>query len=337
MRYPLYSLIFSGLFLATCSSNPLDIDVSDVELEMEFERFEEIMFKASSPTEMTEINKDLIVKGGELYEFYVYEMLRAGSVYDDSIGTFLYYFVTDSAMKMTYQDINAEFGNFESEQGQIVDMFKHLKYHLPDSPMPNKLITYNSAFNYGVISTNSEIGVGLEMYLGELNRIIKELGFPLYMKEKMTRNYLMIDIAHSWLATNVLGDKTGDSFLSQMIYYGKLRYMIDAMMPEEEDHLKVRYSADEYEWALASEDDIWLYIMDMNWVYSTDIKVLVRFFEEAPSTVGIEDSPGRIGQFMGWQMVRQYMEKNEDVSILELLNETNESKFLKTYKPENEQ
>jgi hypothetical protein len=148
---------------------------------------------------------------------------------------------------------------------------------------------------------------------------------------------LTIDIAHSWLATNVLGDITGDSFLSQMIYYGKLRYMIDAMMPEAEDHLKIRYTKDEYEWALASEDDIWLYIMDMNWVYSTDIKVLVRFFEEAPTTVGIEESPGRIGQFMGWQMVRQYMDKNEDVSILQLLNETNESKFLKTYKPENEQ
>ena len=91
---------------------------------------------------------------------------------------------------------------------------------------------------------------------------------------------------------------------------------------------------EEYDFAVASEFEIWEYLIEMNWIYSIDMKVKLRFFEEAPSTVGIDGSPGRIGQFMGWQMVKQYMEANEDVTIEQLLLETNESKILKAYKPE---
>jgi hypothetical protein len=319
-----------------CSTDKLDVDVSDVELEMSFERFEEQMFIAQSPSEMTEINAELIEKGGELYEFYVYEMLRSGSVYDDSIGDYLYYFVSDSIMKMAAQDIKGEFGDFESDQESILEMFKRLKYHLPNAPLPDGLITYNSAFNYGVISTDKKIGLGLDMYLGELNRLIAELGFPVYMKEKMSHEYMLADIAHSWLATNVLGDPTSETFLSKMIYYGKLRYFIDAMNPNLADHLKIRYSEEEFDFCVASEYDVWQYLLDMDWMYSTDMKVSLRFFEESPTTVGIEGSPGRLGQFMGWRMVQQYMDKNEEVTLEELLNETEESKFLKTYKPEDE-
>ncbi|MEX1001957.1 MAG: hypothetical protein WDZ35_07570 [Crocinitomicaceae bacterium] len=336
MQYRIYAIFALIIFFQACSSNRLDVDVSGVDVNIDYDRFEEKMFAVKSVDEMKQLNKDLLESGGELYEFYVYEMLRSGSVYDDSIGNYLYYFVSDSIMKMTYQDMKAKFGDFSIEKEGINDMFKHLKFHLPKAAIPEKVITYNSAFNYGVISTDSKMGLGLEMYLGPYNRVVKELGFPLYIKEKMTADYLLVDIAHSWLITNVMENKKGDTFLSEMIHYGKLRYLIDAMMPDVEDHLKIRYTKEEYEWSLASEYNIWQFLMDMNWVYSTEMKVKMRFFEEAPTTVGLEGSPGRIGQFMGWQMVRQYMDKNKEVTVEQLLNEKNESKFLKTYKPKDE-
>jgi hypothetical protein len=119
-----------------------------------------------------------------------------------------------------------------------------------------------------------------------------------------------------------------------MIYYGKLRYILKALLPKSEDHIIMRYNPEEYDFAVASEFEIWEYLIEMNWIYSIDMKVKLRFFEEAPSTVGIDGSPGRIGQFMGWQIVKQYMEANEDVTIEQLLLETNEAKILKEYKPE---
>jgi hypothetical protein len=261
-------------------------------------------------------------------------MLRIGSVYDDSIGDYLWLFVGDSIMQLVNEDLEVEFSDFSEIESQLTDAFKHLNYHLPESPVPSKIITYNSAYSYGVISSDSVIGIGLEMFLGPENRIVKEIRFPVYMKDKMRREYMPVDVSQSWLTANVLGDDRGETFLSSMIYFGKLMYTLEAMMPEIEEHLIVRYTAAEYDYAKASEYSIWQYLVDMDWVYSVDMKVKLRFFEEAPTTVGIDDSPGRIGQFMGWQMVRSYMEANEEVTVEELLNKTSETKILKAYKPQ---
>lgn len=337
MKRRLSVLIMLSFVVQSCTLDKLDVDVSDIDLNLEVERFEKEMFEGQSPQEMTRINKELIEKGGELYEFYVYDMLRSGSVFDDSIGHYLWYFVSDSMMRMVNDDIQTQFVDFDLIEEQLIDLFKHQKYHLPNAPVPSKIITYNSAFSYGVISTDSVIGIGLEMYLGPENRILKEVRFPVYMKDKMSREYLASDVAHSWIATNVLGDDKGETFLSSMIYYGKLMYTLEAMMPDVEENRVIRYTTEEYEYAAASEYNIWQYLVDMNWIYSIDMKVKLRFFEEAPTTVGIEESPGRIGQFMGWQMVRAYMDANPEVTVEELVNEENESKILKAYKPkENE-
>lgn len=329
-----YLIIFLSFVISSCSGDKLDVDVSNVEVDLNFERFEKEMFEGSTPEEMAKINENLIEKGGELYEFYVYEMLRAGSVYDDSIGTLLSFYVNDSMMQMMMEDLETEFSDFNIVEEQLIDVFKRLKYHLPNSPQPNKIITYNGAFTFGVVSTDSVIGIGLDMYLGAQNRLVREIRFPQYMKEKMTRDYLSLDVAQSWLMTNVLEEDQGETFLSSMIYYGKLRYILKALLPKSEDHIIMRYNPEEYDFAVASEFEIWEYLIEMNWIYSIDMKVKLRFFEEAPSTVGIDGSPGRIGQFMGWQIVKQYMEANEDVTIEQLLLETNEAKILKEYKPE---
>ncbi|NOQ71715.1 MAG: hypothetical protein GQ574_06935 [Crocinitomix sp.] len=337
MRNKITAIILLCLVVTSCSTDKLDVDVSAIELDLEFDRFEKSMFAGESPDEMRTVNADLIERGGELYEFYVYDMLRSGSVYDDSIGEYLWYFVSDSMMQLVNSDMETEFADFTQIEDQLTDAFKHLRYHLPDALVPNKIITYNSAFSFGVISSDSVIGVGLEMFLGPENSIVKEIRFPVYMKEKMRREYMPVDVAQSWLTANVVGDDRGETFLSSMIYFGKLMYTLEAMMPEFEEHLIVRYTKDEYDYARASEYSIWQYLVDMDWIYSVDMKVKLRFFEEAPTTVGIDDSPGRIGQFMGWQMVRSYMNANEDVTLEELLKETSETKILKAYKPkENE-
>ncbi|MBK6951660.1 MAG: hypothetical protein IPH24_06305 [Crocinitomicaceae bacterium] len=329
------ALLISFLFLlAACSSDPLLVDVSDVEVNIAFERFDQKMAAAKSPEEMSRINEELLATGDELYEYYVSDMLRAGNVHDDSIGVYLYYFVTDTIMRAVFDDIDLKFGDFTIWQDEITNAFKHFKYHLPEEKLPEKVITYNSAFNYGVVSTEKYIGVGLEMYLGADNRTIQRIGFPMFMKEKMNQDYLLVDICHSWLISNVVGEDRGETFLSSMIYYGKLRYAVDAMLPEMEDSYKIRYTPEEYEWALISEYNIWSFLVDMNYIYSTEAKVKLRYFEEAPTTVDMEGSPGRIGQFIGWQIVKQYMEKNPDVTVAELLKETNESKILKAYKPQ---
>jgi len=332
LLFGLISLLFLGMI--SCAGDPLDVDVSDIEVDIQFDRFEQELCQAQSADDLIQINKDLLEKGGELYEFYTFDILGSGPPTGDSIHRYLWYFINDTVMKQVHEDIELSFGDFQETEDRIVDMFRHLKYHMPKAPLPKQVITYNSTFRYGATSTEDRIGIGLEMYLGESNRVIERIGYPVYMKAKMHKDYLPVDVARSWIIHNILGESRGETFLSSMIYFGKLQYLVDAMMPDLDDHLKIRYTQEEYDYSVASEYNIWQYLLDMNWIYESDVKVKMRFFEEAPTTVGIDASPGRIGQFMGWRMVQQYMEKNENVTVEELMTKTREGDILKAYKPE---
>jgi len=324
--------IFLFLFIG-CKSDPLKVDVANVEVDIKFHRLDQELSQASTIEELNEINQKYIDLGGELYEFYTFEMLLVGDPNNDSIAYFLEDFVKDSMMQIVQDNINQTFGDFKTEEAQIIDAFKHLKYHISHAMLPTDVITFNSTFANGVVSSPSQIGVGLEMYLGSDNEIVKQLPYPEYFKAKMDKKYLLSDICQSWLVNNVIENQSGDSFLSNLLYWGKILYTMQAMMPNEKKSDIIKYTDLEYEWAEVSEYDIWQFIVEQEWIYSKDIKLIIRYFKEGPTTVGLDGSPARIGQFLGWKIVQSYMEKNPEVSIIDLIAEKNESKILKAYKP----
>jgi hypothetical protein len=324
-------IVTSVLF--SCNTNPLNVDVSDIELAINYHRFDQKLASAKNVNELEQVHKELHTIGGELYEFYTIEMLRVGAPNDDSTVAFLYKFIKDSTMQLVQKAIDSTFGDFSKEKEQITNAFKHLKYHIPHVMLPSDVITYNSTYANGVISAPSQIGIGLEMYLGPNNQIIKRLPFPEYFKARMDRQFLLSDVAQSWVTTNVIENQMGDDFLSHLIYYGKVLYTMEAMLPNSPPHQIIKYNELEYEWAEVSEYDIWQFIVEQEWVYSKDMKLMVRYFNEGPTTVGLEGSPARIGQFLGWKIVKSYMTKYPETTLIDLIAEKNQGKILKAYKP----
>ena len=72
-------------------------------------------------------------------------------------------------------------------------------------------------------------------------------------------------------------------------------------------------------------------------LYSTDLSLNQRFLDVAPFSkfyLGEDNkSPGRIGVYIGWQIVRSYM-RNNDVSLRELMKTKEDIIFQKSkYKP----
>ena len=329
----IFSIFILFLFLTSCESNPLEVDVSKVDVEIKFHRYDVDTFTADNVKELDAVNDDLYAKTGELYEFYAIEMLRAGSPTDDSIAVFLNYFVKDSMMRLVFDNVQNTFGDFKSEEKQIIEMFKHLKYHIPQVLLPTDVATYNSTFTNGIVSSETQMGLGLDMYLGADSDIIEKLPYPEYFKAKMDKQFLMSDIAQSWLVNNVIENQSGEDFISHMLYYGKILYVVDAMLPSEPNHVKLRYTELEYEWSEISEYNVWQHIVEQDWIYSSDIKLIIRYFNEGPTTVGLEGSPARYGQYLGWKVIHAYMKKNPEVTILELIAEKNQTKLLKAYKP----
>jgi hypothetical protein len=335
-----FLLIFSVLFLImsscnSCEKNRLDVDVSNIKVSVKIERMEKELFKAN-PDQLKETNANFIDKYGDLYEAYISEMIQAGTPYDPNIALSLAQFVTNEGMSDIAKEIEVKFPNLNKLKRELVEAFKHFKYYYSNAKVPT-IVTYNSGLNYGVYLTEDMIGIGLDMYLGPDNRLVKQVPvsvIPSYLKSKMKSSHILIDVVRGWYEYNYMEENIADDFLGNIIYHGKLMYAMDAMMPKVSDHRKMRYSRKELKWCERNEQNIWKFLIDEKMLYIKDKMEINKFIVDGPFTSSLpQDSPSRVGVWLGWQMVRAYMDDHQDVSFKQLMKIKNPKKILASYNP----
>jgi hypothetical protein len=108
------------------------------------------------------------------------------------------------------------------------------------------------------------------------------------------------------------------------------------MLPGTEDSLKTGYSASQLQWCIDNESDIWKLFLEENLLFSSDRLAYSKYLDEAPFTTGLaNDSAPRIAIWTGWQIIKKYMDENPDITLEQLMNETDYQKILKLskYKP----
>jgi hypothetical protein len=169
-----------------------------------------------------------------------------------------------------------------------------------------------------VIYTDSLLLISLDLYLGKNHKFYE---FPEYLKQNFEPNQILPDIVTSFSTTKIpFGNNK--NFLSQMIYAGKQLYLKDLLLPQTSDAEKIGYNQEQITWCKENESYMWRYFIQEELLYSNDSKLPSRFINTAPfSKFYLEidnDSPGRVGTWIGWQIVRSYMENN-DVNLQQLL------------------
>jgi hypothetical protein len=120
-----------------------------------------------------------------------------------------------------------------------------------------------------------------------------------------------------------------------MIYYGKQLYFLDAVMPSLHDSIKLRYTDDQLLWADENHGNIWTFFIENQLLYSSETALIKKLVTDAPFTAQFSKrSPGRILWFIGFQIVRSYMENN-DIDLPELMKLSDSQQLLASskYKP----
>lgn len=238
------------------------------------------------------------------------------------------------------QEVNAEvakmYTDFSTIENELEEFFKHLNYYFPEVGIPDRVITITSDVNYeqSIILTDAMLLISLDTYLGADHQFY--LGIKDYIRQNFRAGHITADIVTAYGRRMIRTPKTR-TFLSNLVYYGKMLYLMDKLIPKKGDEEKIGYTLDELVWSQENETQIWRYFIEKELLYSTDQKLLSRFLHPAPfSKFYLEldnESPGRLGQFIGWQIVRSYMRNNE-VSLQELLKTDGETIFKKSkYKP----
>ncbi|MFZ4670981.1 MAG: gliding motility lipoprotein GldB [Flavobacterium sp.] len=315
IKYFLISLLLFSMVSCNKKSK-IEQDVEQIPVELSVDRFDKAFFE-TKPEDLANLKTK--------YPFFF------SNKYDDKVWIDK---LQNKDWRALYNEVQKKYANFDKQTTEIEDLFKHIKYYFPETITP-KVYTVIAEMDYNskAIYANDKLIIALELYLGTNHKFYQ---FPEYLKQNFEERQMMPDIVSSYALTKIPppSDKT---LLASMIYYGKELYLKDLLLPDYSDADKIGYKPEQITWCQENESYMWRFFIEDNLLFDTDSRLPNRFINLAPfSKFYLEidnESPGRIGQWVGWQIVRSFMENNE-VSLQDMLKMDAKQLFEKSkYKP----
>lgn len=308
-------VLVSG-FISCEKDKELKVDVSKIEVDLKLHRFD-VDFYTANPKDLNSLKHKYPVLFPEQPDSVWFQKMNDKDEVD------------------LYKETQKVYKNIESLKTELTSLFKHVKYYNKRFTSP-RVITMLTNIDYDnrVVYADSLLLISLDAYLGENHQFYND--YPAYVKENNKKEHIIVDVAKSLINAQIINIKPR-RFVDKMIHRGKKMYLLDAYLPNVLDKEKIGYLPRKFDWAKTNEEQIWKYFIENEILYSTNREFDKRFLDIAPfSKFYMEQdrqSPGRIGEFIGWQIVRSYMQKN-DVSLQELLQKNEEEIFKNSkYKP----
>ena len=237
-----------------------------------------------------------------------------------------------------YSAVAGQYKDITAMEKELTNAFKHYLYYYPGMKIP-RVYAYISGgeYDYPVQFADSVLLIGFDNYLGKDFKPYITDGLPSYRILKMNSDNLLPDCMK--VLSNVTHPEQlpGNNLLEQMIEAGRRLYFVDAMIPETGDRFKIGYTTAQQDWIVKNEAHVWAAIIENRMLYTTDAKLIRAFIADGPFTAGFsKEAPPRLGEWLGWQIVRKYMENNPAVTLQELMDEKDAQKILSLsgYKPE---
>ncbi|MEZ4721339.1 MAG: hypothetical protein R2813_05615 [Flavobacteriales bacterium] len=311
-------LIISAVLLSSCEDDRLKIDVSTIGVDTRLERAD-LLWKDMSPIGFRESHPRYLTQYKDVYTHYIQDVLRLGNVNDSNLYASIREFTKHPDFEQVYKEVELIFPESDDFESELDDAWKHYSYYFPEAAVPYQFACV-CGFNNPLIMTESGIGLCMEMYLGDKCRFYNYLQLPVYLRHRMTPKHLVPWMMKAWLETEFVQENKSPSLLEDIVQAGKIFFCMDAIFPLVEDSIKIGYTSTEMTWARDHERFVWAHFVDNELLFETNIGVVGKFTNDGPFTVDlVKESPSRMGYFIGWQMVREYMSRQESVDLPKLM------------------
>jgi len=311
----LFSVIL--LFASACKeNNAIESEISKINVDLEIERFDKILGKTKVDN-LEGVRKD-------------YPFLFPKEI--DSTWTNRLF---GDLQQEIFDEVTINYDNIEEQELEIKGLFKHLKYYDSNFEQP-RVITIADYVDYKnkLILQENLLIINLSNYLGTEHRFYQNI--PQYFSKNMITEQIVPEIAEKY-AMRYAYQNQRRTFLDEIIFQGKLLYFKEMMLPNISKPQIIGYSDGGIKWAEANEVMIWSYFVENEILFKTDPKLFQRFTVPGPfSKFGLEidnESPSRLGSYIGWQIVKAFKEKSNK-GLIDIMS-TDADEIFKTskYKP----
>ena len=320
-------LMICLVFLASCSSEPCRESVEPEEIVLEVERLEQELFNSQSSEEV----EDFLQKHPDFAQFF----LHSDQYLADSImANRLFGLIKNPAIDTLYQESIETFKNFDDVVNTLEAGLGRLKVYYPKTPSPT-IQTVVTGFYNDLFISNEHIMIGIDFFIGE-NATFKPQQIPNYILSRYTTDHLASSILQ-FISSQYISTSGSDEMIAEMIDHGKSYYLLSKILPCTPEQILIGYTEEVWEDVFENDRIIWANFIQNEWLYETNHSIKQKFLGERPNVYEIGDKcPGRIGAWLGWQIVNAYAEKS-GASVTEIMAETNLNKLFAEsgYKPGN--
>jgi gliding motility-associated lipoprotein GldB len=311
--FSLKFLILSAIvaFFASCNSDST-ADVSNVAVNVEVRRFEREIMSVKSKEELTA----LFMKNPG----YVKSLYRTFPD-DTALVSHLYYLVNHPETKKLYNQSQEHFGELELIKKDFELAFKHLKHYYPEFKEPKIYTTFTGLENDLFVS-DSLIIIALEAFVGPKAHYRPDQ--PNYILKRYEQGYIVPTVIRFLSNSYNLVDSQDQSFLADMLFFGKSLEFTKTMMPNTPDSLIMGYSENKLAETWVAQDLVWAHFIDKQLLFEKKPGIKEKYFGERPNVPEIgPECPGRIGQWVGWRIIQQYRKEKPKISFQELMANKN--------------
>lgn len=316
-------LFILGLTVFSSCGNSKVPSVSDASHLLDIAHFDHRFFAMDS----THLTTELIELKNDFPAFF--EMRQ-----DDQLLKSRFF---DPQIRELYAAVDSVYGSTNALDSKLRRAFNYFYHYFPNHDSL-KVYTWVSNFENlePIIISENTLLIALDLYLGEKSHFYKTA--PEYIKQSFNKKYIVSHVFHAYFTSNIPLLKN-NSLLASMLHYGKIHYLSSLMLPASKPQIIMSYPSSKMEWCIANEANVWAYFIENKLLFSSSHQNKQRFIEDAPFSKFYTnfdgDTPGRIGQFIGWKIVESYMSSNPEISLTELIVEQDAQKILRKshYKP----
>ncbi len=336
MRLAIVSIILCAfIFSCTSSNNP---DVSNIPVTITTERFEKDFFDTTTNNLLSYL-KQINANSPSFVQTYLTQILTVDPLWPaDTAAAYVNGFI--KAYRPVYDSAEKIFNDFTPYTAEIKKGLQHVKLYFPNYKLPEKIITYiGPADGVGDGITKDALFIGLQVHLGKNNPLYKttlvQETYPEYVSQRFEPGYIVVNCMKN-IVNDIYSQKEDDKpLVNQMIANGKRLYILSRLLPQTGEYKIMGYTKEQMQDSYNHEAVIWDLFIKNSLLQIADKNISKNYVDESPKTPELgEGSPGNIGSFAGWQIVKKYMQKKPATSLQELIKLDSETLFQEAkYKP----
>jgi hypothetical protein len=305
----LFPLFILGLLACQKGENP---DVSNIQVKVNVKRFERDLMAVKSKAEL-----QTLLNANHVYVKSLYRTFPD----DTAFVSHLYGLVSHPETKRLHEQSQKQFGDLSKLKAEFELAFKHIKYYYPDFKSPQIMTTFTGLENDIYISDDLII-IALEAFVGP--KALYRPNQPQYILDRYSPEYIVPTVVRFLSNSYNKLDQKDQSFLADMIYFGKSLEFTKIMMPNTPDSLILGYSPKMLDETWKAQDLIWGHFVDKKLLYEQNPAVKERYFGERPAVVEIGPGcPGRVGQWLGWRIVKRFRTEKTDQTFQQVMANPN--------------